>query len=483
MAAKKSGAKARRAGGEEGKAPTVAATPVRISAWIDDPMSGAGRRHEPLPDPSAPALRVRILGEAPPPGTHPLGTTEFRWWNAASILARGAAYWSRLLPPGAQWQTGPSLDVILDGGRDLNAYYDRASLSFFHAEAGGRTVYSGESPDIVLHEMGHAIADILSPDLWDAQSTEPAAFHEAAGDIAAILVHLDDPQVCEAVVADTGGSVNRASRISRLAEELGWAIRQGRPDGVAPDCLRNAANSFVYSHPSTIPSSGPDWVLSAEPHSFSRVFTGAFLDAIAGMCHVAPGESPAARLHAAAQAAARIFVAAVPATPVVYRYFSQAAVHMIEADASLFGGRYTPAVRSAFVRRGILSLGSVPAAAKPAAGPGAAAVAAAGPRTRRMDGSRVGLEGMALEVAVAAGGARFAVTSSAGSAARDGASDPDAPAEEFVKYLIRRGRVTADADLSGALPVTAPVHKTHRLEKHGNGSFGLRRLRFDCGFD
>ncbi len=80
--------------------------------------------------------------------------------------------------------------MLLDEGEDLNAYYDRRALNFFHGFAGGGTVYSGESPDVVCHEQGHAILDAIKPELFNAGSNEVAAFHEAFGDMSAILAAL-----------------------------------------------------------------------------------------------------------------------------------------------------------------------------------------------------------------------------------------------------------------------------------------------------
>src|SRR5215468_2672754 len=108
----------------------------------------------------------------------------------------------------------------------------------------GRTVFSGESPDVVCHELGHALLDSFKPQLFDAASIEVAAFHESFGDMSAILSALQLPSVREGVLAETGGVLRRSSRLSRLAEQLGWAIRQSVPSAVEPDCLRNAVNTF-----------------------------------------------------------------------------------------------------------------------------------------------------------------------------------------------------------------------------------------------
>jgi Zn-dependent metalloprotease len=92
---------------------------------------------------------------------------------------------------------GSILPVDLDFGADLNAFYDREGLKFFHGAAAGRTVFSGESPDVVCHELGHAILDSLKPQLFDAASIEVAAFHESFGDMSALLSALQLPSVGE----------------------------------------------------------------------------------------------------------------------------------------------------------------------------------------------------------------------------------------------------------------------------------------------
>jgi len=72
--------------------------------------------------------------------------------------------------------------------------------------------------------------------------------------MSALLAALQLPSMRAAVIADTQGDLSRNSRLSRLAEQLGWAIRQTRPSAVDPDCLRNAANSFFYTNPEALPS-------------------------------------------------------------------------------------------------------------------------------------------------------------------------------------------------------------------------------------
>src|SRR6185369_7439198 len=144
---------------------------------------------------------------------------------------------------------------------------------------------------------------------------------------------------------------------SRLAEQLGAAIRVGHPDAVEPDCLRNAANAFFYRDPQTLPPSAPASQLSSEPHAFSRVFTGAFLDILAGIFRLQGSTPSHAGIVRASRDAARILAGAILDAPVVPDYFSQVAARMVQTgDAAPFNGKYRDAIKSAFVRRGILSL-------------------------------------------------------------------------------------------------------------------------------
>ena len=242
------------------------------------------------------SIRIVNPASAPEAKPHSPGTADFRYWTAAEALRRGADFWGALLP-GTSWEVGSILPVDLDFGIDLNAFYDREGLKFFHGSAAGRTVFSGESPDVVCHELGHAILDSLKPQLFDAASIEVAAFHESFGDMSAILSALQLPSLREGVLAETGGVLHRASRLSRLAEQLGWAIRQSVPSAVEADCLRNAVNTFFYRDPDTLPTMAPATALSSEPHSFSRVFTGAFFEGLAGMLATTASRDEAALLH------------------------------------------------------------------------------------------------------------------------------------------------------------------------------------------
>jgi len=462
----------------------------RISAWEDDPLSGGAPIRRPLPDLSARPLPLAISGARPAPRAYPRGSAGFRYWTAAEALRRAADFWGRHLPAGTAWQPGDPLRVHLDQGVDLNAYYDRKGLSFFRDTVARRTVYSGESPDVLCHELGHAALDALRPQLWDVMSDEVAAFHESFGDVSALLSGLQLPSLRSSVLSETGGRLYRSSRLSRLAEQLGWAIRQGHPDLVEPDCLRNAVNAFFYRSPMALPPSGPASSLSSEPHSFSRVFTGGFFEALANMVTVLAATPKEADLEQASSDAAALLVDAVAAAPIVPDYYSQVAGHLLEADAERFAGKYDEALRSAFVRRGLLSLRSAAAIRRPERaraprGRTRPARAAAAPTLPRLSfaGAEFGLGERVLVVHAAGEARRMPVASAAvhlGPAPSP--SDQDA-ARSFVEYLFRRGRVDLGRHGDTTTRVEhRTVRKTHELREQPEG-LQLARRSFDCGFD
>jgi hypothetical protein len=151
--------------------------------------------------------------------------------------------------------------------------------------------------------------------------------------------------------------------LSRLAEQLGWAIRrQFSADAADPDCLRNAANHFFYRPPNLLPSQAPSNLLSSEFHSFSRVFTGAFLDALGRMA-LKLGQPNDASILAVSRDMGQLLVDGVHNAPITPGYYSQVAAAMVQADRARFQARYGSALSGAFIERGILSVGSAAALA------------------------------------------------------------------------------------------------------------------------
>jgi hypothetical protein len=479
----------------------VVESATQISTWENDPFSQAVPTDPPTlatpilrPVPqlgSTGPLPITINEPQPAPRQYNSGTPEFRYWTAAEALRRGGDFWARITGLG-KWFTsvGRDLSVNLDAGEDFNAFYDRQNLDFFHGSVAGLTVFSGESPDVVCHELGHAVLDALRPQLFNAGFTETAAFHESFGDMSAILSALQLPSMRQDVLLETHGSLSRSSSLSRIAEQLGFAIQKVAPSAVEGDCLRNAANSFFYRDPATLPPTAPASTLSSEPHSFSRIFTGAFLDVLAGLLSVqADGNMPTdGQLLQVSENAARYLVAAVRTAAVVPDYYSQVAAAMVDASDP----RDRNAVAGGFVHHGVLSL-----SAAVTAGSGVARVAAAAPVKPGKEPADLGyisvacaeygLESDTLLVhatpepsRLQASGAAFGV----GSVPQVGS---DKAAKDFVEDLLQLGRIDFGSTKAGVSAFAHPfAHsrrvKTHEIVKEGK-DLQLRRLRFDCGFD
>ncbi len=444
----------------------------------------------PVPKLGKRPLGLEINGPAVPAGRYEPGTPGFRYWTAAESLRRGADFWAPILGL-RRWQPGAKLPVGLDEGNDLNAYYDRSQLAFFHATAGGKTVYSGESPDVACHELGHACLDAHRPELWDAPFLEVGAFHESFGDMSAILSALQLPTVRAASLKAL--KQRKPSELTRVAEQLGWAIRQTQPDDVDQDSLRNAWNSFEYVDSNTLPDYAPAKSLCAEVHSFSRVFTGAFYDALSGMLRLRSGKPTSADLAAVAKDLGRLLADATRAAPVAPNYFAQVAAHLVDADAAGFDGEYRTALVKAFVdrklisRTAVASVAAVPGATRKEAARFAAARMLRPPAPRievvEVDAKEFGLDGrpLHLDVPVEHKPAR---TVSVAITQPQPHEDPavEKAARRFVGALFAHRRVAVETrQRTGAAPEEGERRRHTHAVVETKGALKLVRRRFDCG--
>lgn len=417
----------------------------QVLTWEDDPLSAEPCQPVLVPAPRFPAkgLTINIQGAGVhQPGRYPIGTDNFRYWVAYEALNRGLDFWCQVfgeekLEP--QWQRGDDRDetlpVRLNGLVDLNAYYDRTRLDFGHKIVSGDTIYTGESPDIICHELGHAVLDSIRPALFDAESDEVAAFHEAFADISAMLSTLQLQEFRVSVLEETEGRLQNTSRLSRFAEQLGAAIRTRRPDTVEPDCLRNAANSFFYADPRTLPPTGPAVSLSSAPHSFSRVFSGAFLEVLAGMLQiVAKGQNPTeAELQTVVHFAGRMIAAAVRDAEFQPAFFAPVARSMIAYDEETHKRRFRSAILTGFTRKGVLEVGELlPSTASPTKRRSVASEGVG--ETLRFDGRRFGLKECEIVV-------RIPAERTAKKGITEHTTGWKEAAESFLTNLFRRGRV------------------------------------------
>ncbi len=291
------------------------------------------------------------------------GTPQFHAGQLYVILNRTFAAWCDFFGTTVPWRSGRShLAVEPRAGTDLNAYYDRESLKFFSLTdpMSRQPVYACESSDVIAHECGHAILDAHHPDYWDSLLPETAAFHEAFGDVSALLVTLGDEQVRSAILTETNGDLRKSNIATRMSEQLAHGIALGgHPESVVSvEAMRDLANHFRYTDPDKLPARAPASKLSAESHNLSRVFSGAFYDLLVNiytqMRNASAFLTPDAALARARVDAGHLLGQALILAPKGDAPFRTIAGCMLAADARYSSGANFAALRQAFVNRRLL---------------------------------------------------------------------------------------------------------------------------------
>lgn len=302
-----------------------------------------------VPLPTAPALPISVSGFT----GQDRSESEAR---AAACYVTAANLFNYILPlaksPVRRWGRTHTLAVVPRAGEDLNAYYDGRSVKFFYGRDGsGNVVFTCDSADIVAHEFGHAALDAIRPALWNVQSHEAWAFHEAFADCMAVVTALQNPKVVKKVLAN---DIRKSNVASRLAEQVGKAVFETQ-GGTNPNALRDLTVRFDYVEASSLPREAPDNKLSREPHSFSRVFSGAWYDFLTRVQSRLMGKlSPEDALAVACTAAARYLLAAAADAPITARFFDAVTRQMLVAD-SVAGRPFRRELFDAFRGRKILS--------------------------------------------------------------------------------------------------------------------------------
>ncbi|HUF39194.1 MAG TPA: hypothetical protein VMN57_11785 [Anaerolineales bacterium] len=172
--------------------------------------------------------------------------------------------------------------IVPRAGEMRNAFYDRGtgSLQFFHhLGAGGFTVYTALSHDIIVHETAHAILDGLAPDLYHATDPQSLALHEALADLAAISQTLVNEMIVFSLDAISSTTVDPFEALSRLAEEFGTDARlaEGARHVQGASFLRRLKNDRTLdpADDTTDDFGRPNRTDPADPHALSQVLSGA----------------------------------------------------------------------------------------------------------------------------------------------------------------------------------------------------------------
>lgn len=288
-------------------------------------------------------------------GLYNPGTPGFLFWQCREAALMALETWETLNGKLTAWaRSSPNpkkLTLSQNGGTELNAYYDGSSLAFFEFTTSPKTTFSGASTDVVAHEAGHALLDVIRPDLWSSNLTEPSAFHEAFGDGMAILTALFDQDTRVALLA-ASPDLSAPNFVETTAEDLsdGVLLEFGADHPAAAP--RHALNDLRWQLPTTLPTNAPPAQLSSEIHSFGRVFSGCFYDVIRNIFASFPNRDEAALLMAA-QTAGRRLIAGTSSAPETPRFFQAVGRAMALSDQTLNAGANRQAIRDAFARHNI----------------------------------------------------------------------------------------------------------------------------------
>lgn len=252
------------------------------------------------------------------------------------------------------WSFGKEqLKVSPETGDWPNAFYARQfeGVHFFDV----KNTSTGDSGEVASHEVGHAVLDALRPGYLGATGPESGAFHEAFGDVLAMLMTLGNDKAVDAIVAQTeqGDLSSRRNMLSDMGEGFGAAL--GLQSGI-----RTSFNRFTYKDPATLPERGDENNLGHEVHDFSRLWSGAFYDILDGIAdgHRAAGMSPQAALKAAGEEGWKLLVGQMEKSSASSETtFKEMAVNLLAGDAEFNGGQRSELIREVMVRRELLPAG------------------------------------------------------------------------------------------------------------------------------
>ncbi len=457
------------------------------------------------------------------------GTPGFLFWQCREAALMAVETWEALNGDLTQWSSSvpnpKKLQLIQNAGVNLNAFYDRNSLSFFEATAGTKTTFTGASTDVVAHEAGHAFLDVIRPDLWDSNFPETNAFHEAMGDCMAILTVLFDKPTRVALLKKSA-NLGASNFVEAVMEDLSDGVRRQFGASHPSAVPRHALNNFRWQLPTTLPSSGPPSVLTSESHSFGRVFSGCFYDVIRNIFKALPVKNESSLL-AATKTAGKLLIEGIKKASDTPRFFQAVGRAMALADETLNSGANRAAIREAFARHNIV-LGAnamfAPRAALAGSGPKHGAIKGILSATTRSDlKQRIGadpksrmtvnmlkIEGEPVAEAVhhrevllagvsgklkgvVAIAAETTLVGNVGGRAAIVSALPESNAttdevESFVKSLMDNNQISFEAKkpvakaglaMVSAIESSSNVLFTHVVSARG-GKKVLERVRFDC---
>jgi len=307
-----------------------------------------------------------------------VNTPQFDQVNTHATVASTVLTYEKYMGHPTGWNFEGPLTINPHAGEGKTAYYSRwdDSINFCQWESPslGKTVKTSQSFDIASHETGHAILDGIRPGILGGR--EGSAFHEGFGDSSAILHVLQFDSNLEKILAENGGDFSKPSLVTRLAEEFGTAFNKEdqNPKNDDNPYYRTALNDFKYKKPSELPwdsypPTKPEEVLTSEPHSFSRIWSGAFYSMLGALYNQAAQTAPSQldALKTARDALGTIWGRSLDHLPASNLKFRDAARAMIREADALENGKYLGALAGVMLDRNLLTPREVDEAQAPPA--------------------------------------------------------------------------------------------------------------------
>lgn len=169
--------------------------------------------------------------------------------------------------------------------RDANAYYDpeKTAVLFGYFAASeqsqgtnypGGIVFTCLSPDIVAHEITHAILDSIHQHYIENTNLDVPAFHEGFADIVALLQRFTFVELVEHQLSSTGGRLDRYTVLGELATQFGQALKGNH--GALRSMIGEWKDKDTWTPLTPKPS---DYANSVECHSRGAVLVATIFDA------------------------------------------------------------------------------------------------------------------------------------------------------------------------------------------------------------
>ena len=268
-------------------------------------------------------------------------------FDAATAAKEAAEDWSGR---NIAWGDDGFLEINSHAFIDFNAFFSpTAKMLFFGVvpyRLPGQTEIKmfemGTSWEVVAHESGHALQGALKPNrIWTDLGYR--TWSESFGDQLEMWASLRDSRRCRYLLASTNGNLNQSNPITIIGEALGGLLGDPRLP------LRDAFHDKKVSD------------TSSEVHDRSEVLTGAayklFLLVYGQLRNEGLGE--VAALEKAADTMGTFLVGCTDFAPENGMEFVDVAKAYLKVDKERFGGRYHAFLVDEFLKRELLTAGSL----------------------------------------------------------------------------------------------------------------------------